>query len=285
MHRTKLCRRSSCTKYLLYALSSFYTRNLWHQMQFTPEAFCTQQILHQKPFALKNFKLKNLLCFSQRTTFRTLPLFCSIWACSSFCFPGSLGLVFHCDPNGFTLKLRSGSTNGKMIMNSCEDTKFITYRSTHPLSTHWSLGSSYSSESVSSSSVSCPLPHRLKAAISCSYDRLYAISKVNLYMCKIKMISASDCLMTSPAWHWYHLQFPGGAGVAQGTKGRKRTFGTFFGPQLQWDNCGTWWGTSDFHFFSILFGHLGWQPNQNASRHLMTKIIEIPSQRYKPAWF
>ena len=166
-----------------------------------------------------------------------------------------------------------------MIMNSCEDTKFITYRSTHPLSTHWSLGSSYSSESVSSSSVSCPLPHRLKAAISCSYDHLYAISKVNLYMCKIKMISASDCLMTSPAWHGYRLQcakcfFPGGGGVAQGTNGRKRTFGTFFGPQLQCDNCGTWWGTSDFHFFSILFGHLGWQPNENASRHLMTKSLK-----------
>ncbi len=257
-------------------------------MQFTPEAFCTQQILHRKPFALKKLYTKQNVKIC--TTFQTLRLFCSIWACSSFCFPGSLGLVFHCDPNGFTLKPRSGSTNGKMIMNSCENTKFITYRSTHPLSTHWSLGSSYSSESVSSTSVSCPLPHRLKAAISCSYDHLYAISKVNLYMCKIKMLSASDCLMTSPAWHGYRLQcakcfFRGGAGVAQGTKGRKRTFGTFFGPQLQCDNCGTWWGTSDFHFFSILFGHLGWQPNENASRHLMTKIFEIPSQRNKPAWF
>ena len=71
------------------------------------------------------------------------------------------------------------------------------------------------------------------------------------------------------------LSFSGSGGVAQGTKGSRRTFGTFFGPQLQWDNCGTWWGTSDFYCFSIVL-HLGWQPNQNASRNLMTTIIEMP---------
>ena len=69
--------------------------------------------------------------------------------------------------------------------------------------------------------------------------------------------------------------FQGAGAVAQGTKGSKRTFGTFFGPQLQWDNCGTRWGTSDFYCFSIVL-HLGWQPNQNASRNLMTIIIEMP---------
>lgn len=153
----------------------------------------------------------------------------------------------------------------------------------HPL-----VGSSYSSESVSSSSVSCPLPHRLKAASS-SHDQLKYMyktcltSKVILYLCKIKIIWASDGLMTFPAWHWYHLQcanlfFFFREGVAKGTKGSKRTFGTFFGPQLQWDNCGTWWGTSDFYCFSIVL-HLGWLPNQNASRNLMTNIIEMPCRK------
>ena len=83
-----------CTKQLLrqkpLTPNAIYTGSLLHATNSTPETFCA-----------------NLPCFFPTYHFS---LFCSIWACSSSCFrTGSLGLVFHCDPNGFTLKLRSGS--------------------------------------------------------------------------------------------------------------------------------------------------------------------------------
>lgn len=83
-----------CTKQLLqqYPLTpnTIYTGSLLHPTNSTPETFCA-----------------HLPCFFPTYHFS---LFCSIWACSSSCFrTGSLGQVFHCYPNGFTLKLRSGS--------------------------------------------------------------------------------------------------------------------------------------------------------------------------------